>query len=122
MKKLLITLLLISPFSFADWGDTYFCSMTSFIEVTAEGNQDKYQLENFKIHLDKEQRAMVTRSSNYLLNNYVIPVTREGRGVDYPLVAQDDYGTNASLLQGKLFLTQLHSDIAMVITADCDKF
>tara|TARA_R110000744_G_scaffold354881_1_gene461312 strand:+ start:373 stop:738 length:366 start_codon:yes stop_codon:yes gene_type:complete len=121
MKKLLITLLLISPFSFADWGDTYFCSMTSFIGVTAEGNQDKYQLENFKINLDKERRAMVTRSSNYLLDNYVIPVTREEK-VGLPLVAQDNYATNASLLQGKLFLTQLHSDIAMVITADCDKF
>ena len=121
MKKLLITLLLISPFSFADWGDTYFCSMTSFIGVTAEGNQDKYQLDNFKIHLDKEQRAMVTRSSNYLLNNYVIPVTREGRGVDYPLIARDDDGVNASLLQGKLFLTHLYTDAAMIITADCDK-
>ena len=121
MKKLLITLMLISPFSFADWGDTYFCSMTSFTEVTNEGNQDKYQLENFKIHLDKEQRAMVTRSSNYLLDNYVIPVAREGEGVDYPLVARDDDGVNASLLQGKLFLTHLYSDAAMIITADCDK-
>lgn len=121
MKKLLITLLLISPSSFADWGDTYFCSMTSFTNVTAEGNVIKYQLENFKIHLDKERRALVTRSSNYFLNNYVIPVTREEkRGI--PLVAQDDYATNASLLQGKLFLTSLDSDIAMVITADCDKF
>jgi len=121
MKKLLITLLLISPFSFADWGDVYYCQMTSFIGVTAEGNQDKYQLENFKIHLDKERRAMVTRSSNYLLNNYVIPVTREGRGVDYPLIARDD-GVNASLLQGKLFLTHLYSNTAKIITADCDKF
>ena len=30
MKKLLITLLLISPFSFADWAITYKCDITHF--------------------------------------------------------------------------------------------
>jgi hypothetical protein len=30
MKKLLVALLLISPFSFADWGDTYDCKITHY--------------------------------------------------------------------------------------------
>ena len=28
MKKLIIALMLISPVSFADWGDVYYCEMT----------------------------------------------------------------------------------------------
>ena len=39
MKRLLlhITLLLISPFSFADWDDVYYCQMTNALEITLEG-------------------------------------------------------------------------------------
>ena len=59
MKKLLITLLLISPFSFADWGDVYYCQETHSSEITLEGKPKNHKLENFTFKLDKTKNAMV---------------------------------------------------------------
>jgi len=47
MKKLLITLMLISPFSFAEWGDVYYCQMTNWIITTLEGKRTDYTLDKF---------------------------------------------------------------------------
>ena len=47
MKKLLITLMLISPFSFADWDDVYYCQMTTHSDVTLEGKRTDYILEEW---------------------------------------------------------------------------
>ena len=66
MKKLLITLLLISPFSFADWGDVYYCQMTTFSDITPEGKRTDYKLEKFQFKLDSARRAMVFGNSGYL--------------------------------------------------------
>ena len=44
MKNLLLALLLISPASFADWGDVYYCQMTTHSEVTFEGERTDYIL------------------------------------------------------------------------------
>jgi hypothetical protein len=65
MKKLLITLLLISPFSFADWGDVYYCQMTTFLDVSLEGEKTNYKLEKFKFKLDKTKNAMVFGKQGY---------------------------------------------------------
>lgn len=35
MQRLILTLLFISPFSFADWGDVYKCQMTNSIVIDA---------------------------------------------------------------------------------------
>ena len=43
MKKLLITLLLISPFSFADWGDNYDCKITHYTMGGTGATIKKYQ-------------------------------------------------------------------------------
>ena len=56
MKKLLITLMLISPTSFADWGDVYYCQMTAFFEVTGKGEQHLRPLEKFKFTLDNTEK------------------------------------------------------------------
>jgi len=37
IKSLLLALLLISPASFADWGDVYYCQMTSFHYTPLDG-------------------------------------------------------------------------------------
>jgi hypothetical protein len=68
MKKLLITLLLISPFSFADWGDVYYCQMTTFSDVSLEGEKTNYKLEKFKFKLDKTKNAMVFGKQGYFKN------------------------------------------------------
>jgi len=65
MKKLLITLLLISPFSFADWGDVYYCEMTSYSETTIQGERTDYKLEKFTFKLDKTKNAMVFGKKGY---------------------------------------------------------
>ena len=65
MKKLLITLLLISPFSFADWGDVYYCQMTSYSEVSLEGEETNYKLEKFTFKLDKIKNAMAFGKQGY---------------------------------------------------------
>ena len=68
MKKLLITLMLISPFSFADWGDVYYCQMTTNSNVSLEGKRIAYVLENFQFKLDKTKNAMVFGSSGVFKN------------------------------------------------------
>ena len=65
MKKLLITLLLISPFSFADWGDVYYCQMTNSSGITLEGEKENYKLEKFQFKLDKTKNVMMFGSSGY---------------------------------------------------------
>ena len=65
MQKLLITLLLISPFSFSDWGDVYCCQMTNSLGITLEGVKENYKMENFQFKLDKTKNVMVFGSSGY---------------------------------------------------------
>ena len=59
MKKLLITLMLVSPFSFADWGDVYVCQMTTHTQISFEGKRTDYQLEVFGFMADKAKGAIV---------------------------------------------------------------
>ncbi|MDC0054219.1 hypothetical protein OAK05_08155 [Gammaproteobacteria bacterium] len=59
MKKLLITLLLISPFSFADWGDVYYCEAITHFNTDLEGKRTDFKLEKFKFKLDQAKKAMV---------------------------------------------------------------
>ena len=66
MKKLLITLLLISPFSFADWGDVYYCQETSFVATGVSGEVIEGELGKFKFKLDQTKNAMMFGSSGYL--------------------------------------------------------
>ena len=54
---------LIRPFNssdyFADWGDVYYCQMTTLSETTLEGKRTDYILEKFQFKLDKTKNAMV---------------------------------------------------------------
>jgi hypothetical protein len=59
MKRLLITLILISPFSFADWGDVYYCQMTSNTQIGSFGKRSSFRLERLQFKLDETKRAMV---------------------------------------------------------------
>jgi hypothetical protein len=126
MKKLLITLLLISPFSFADWGDTYFCSMTHHSIVTNEGKHTSLILENFKFQLDREKRAFVFDDSSAFKRydrtvaigiEYSLPIPKEI--IDW--YAGRDGNTYLSFKKGKAVYTyNLFTDVT-IITADCDK-
>jgi hypothetical protein len=74
MKKLLITLLLISPFSFADWDDVYYCQMTISEGISRQGTRTNYKLEKFSFKLDKTKNAMVFGKKGYFEDSE-IPLT-----------------------------------------------
>jgi len=121
MKKLLITLLLISPFSFADWGDVYYCQMTSMSETTGEGKRKDYKLEKFTFKLDPTKNAMVFGKGGYY------------DGVEYELRQDyswpsmeswyaDDQFAMSYFADGKFHSSYTTSQGISSTTADCDKF
>ena len=121
MKKLLITLLLISPFSFADWGDVYYCQMTILSETTLEGKREDYNLQKFQFKLDKTKNAMVFGKNGYFED--VVIELREGS--TWPLIeswyADSEYAA-VFFEKGKFLFSRTASLGMTAISADCDKF
>lgn len=70
IKKLIVgsmfSMLLVSEMAVADWGDTYYCNMTSFLEVTVEGEMRPPKLETFKFTLDQARNSMVFGKTFFL--------------------------------------------------------
>jgi len=120
MKKLLITLLLISPFSFADWGDVYYCQMTSYSEVSLEGIEKDWELEKFTFKLDKTKNAMVFGKGGSFSN-----FETEMEAGSFPSIERWFASKTVSKLyfkDGKLLFTILSDEFASYVSADCDKF
>lgn len=116
MKKLLVTLLLISPFSFADWGDVYYCQMTTFSRTTPEGKRTDYRLEKFQFKLDKTKNAMVFGKGGYFAD-YEKKIV--WMGVD----AWEAVSDTARLFfsSGRLVFASVTMEVNSM-TANCDKF
>ena len=122
MKKLLITLLLISPFSFADWGDVYYCQMTTNSAVSPEGKRTDYTLEKFKFKLDKTKKAMAYGKEGHFANS--AHELREGM-VFVP--SQERWYANGKYSavhfgEGKFSYSYTDWGGIHSITANCDKF
>tara|TARA_B110000114_G_scaffold2270_1_gene2212 strand:+ start:112 stop:480 length:369 start_codon:yes stop_codon:yes gene_type:complete len=122
MKKLLITLLLISPFSFADWDDVYYCQETTSSKTTLEGERTDYKLEKFTFKLDKTKNAMVFGKDGYF-TNFEMEVV-EGRS--WPQIEQWKANDETSILYyhvGKFLYVALSMPGPSISkSADCDKF
>ena len=120
MKKLLITLMLISPFSFADWGDAYYCQETHSLAITPQGKLKNYKLKRFQFKLDKTKNAMVFGKDGYLNSDMEL---REG--ATFPSIeywyAEGLY-SRASFDKGKILYARVGDEEVTTITADCDKF
>ena len=121
MKKLLITLLLISPFSFADWGDVYYCEMTANSVTTIEGERTNYKLEKFKFKLDKAKNAMVFGKGN---PHFSIPTLEIETGW---MPSKEVWATSNNVAlsyfkNGKFMFTLLGTEDITAISANCDKF
>ena len=120
MKKLLITLLLISPFSFADWGDVYYCQMTTLSETTLEGKRTDYILEKFQFKLDKTKNAMVFGEAGYFagveleLREGAWPPQEEWHAAVGYAMARFERGNFLYAVTG---LSAINS-----LSANCDKF
>jgi hypothetical protein len=124
MKKLLLALLLISPASFADWGDVYYCQMTNFVAISEDGKTDTYPLERFKFTLDdREMGAVLFGKGGYLGGEYV-PVERDTWRPEVPSWAASDSLSRLTFREGKLMYMDNFMDEqgVRVISADCDKF
>ena len=121
MKKLLITLLLVSPLSFADWGDVYYCQMTNHVYAPIGGEATRFKLEKFQFKLDKKRQAMVFGKSGsfaskvkMLDSNYFYDPGEWwfARGTAYIL----EYN------KGEFMYADLGIGGMSSVTANCDKF
>ena len=121
MKKLLITLLLISPFSFADWGDVYYCQMTTLSITTLEGKRTDYNLKKFQFKLDETKNAVVFGKDGFFSNSEMEVVEDRAAPAQEMWYAYDKY----SLLyfdEGKFLYVATGSTGNDSISANCDKF
>ena len=120
MKNLLLALLLISPFSFADWGDVYYCEMTISEAISRQGKRTNYKLEKFSFKLDKTKNAMVFGKKGFYKDSEM-PLT----GISYPSsemwFGTDSY-SKAYFGDGTLLFVSTGPVGITSIIADCDKF
>ena len=93
MKKLLITLLLISPFSFADWAITYKCDITHFTMGRTMGGRG---LEN----LGKEYKNQIDKSFKFQTSQTV-------RG---KVVRFDDAAFSSLVMHNEMVVTNWKTD------------
>ena len=121
MKKLLITLLLVSPLSFADWGDVYYCQMTSYAITGHDGELKEVELGKFQFKLDKTKNAVVIGKDSSLGGMKMELIQDDSRPVEERWFAGDSY-TMLFFSNGKfLYSSNLFSYISSV-SANCDKF
>ena len=124
MKKLLITLLLISPFSFADWGDVYYCQETSFVATGVSGEViegEQGELSKFQFKLDQTKNAMMFGSSGYLADK-VLELRKPKTYAGMESWFAEDSTSRVRFREGKLLYTLTGFSNLFAMSADCDKF
>ena len=121
MKKLLITLMLISPFSFADWGDVYYCQMTNYSRISLKGERTDYVLEKLQFKLDETKKAMVFGKGGTLSGMEMEIRQDESWPVGEKWFADDTY-TMLYFSNGKFLYSSTMSFFSTAIHANCDKF
>lgn len=119
MKYILLALMLISPISFANWGDTYLCSMTSNFQVSGDGKQSDYVLENFEFNLNREKDAMVFGSSGYFAGSEM-KIKEINRFISMGIWNAEDAVSDLFFNVNRISYIELTLRTA-VVTADCDK-
>ena len=125
IKKIVIgltlSLLLASGVANADWGDVYYCQMTTFKSFTPEGEQSHHKLDKFQFKLDQTKKAMVFGSSGYFADT--VSKLTEGRywPSEESWWASDNYSLT-HFNQGKLIEAHVSPGGIKAMTADCDKF
>jgi len=122
MKKLLITLILISPFSFADWGDVYYCQMTTFSVTTPEGKRTDQFLEKFKFKLDKAKQTMVFGGKGFF-SGLEVKLNPNKSWVEVGSWYVNEYPFSYAYHKGQFLTGSVGLGIdVLALTADCEKF
>ena len=117
---LTLSMLLASGTASADWGDVYYCQMTSQVGISSDGEMTRYKLDTFQFKLDKVKNAMVFGNKGYLKNE-VHEVEHYSPGTLELLLAQG-VRSHTSFNNSKFMFSHVHLGGVMSITADCDKF
>ena len=120
MKRLLITLLLVSPLSFAEWGDVYYCQMTSYAITGHDGELKEVELGKFQFKLDETKKAMVFGSGGPLIPE-VLQLREGSKLTGEWWIAEDDY-YRINFRNSKLLFTRTGHLNAFMMSANCDKF
>ena len=121
MRKLLLALMLISPFSFADWGDVYYCQMTSSTQITPLGKRNSFKLERLQFKLDKAKTAMVFGSGGSH-EGVVAKLTPDKYWPSQEMWSAEGEHTQYYFAYGKLTHAMVGPFGITSFTADCDKF
>ena len=121
MKKLLLALILLSPLSFSDWGDVYYCQMTNNLGISLAGEKFNYKPEKFMFRLDETKQAMVFGGMGYFKNSEMKLV----KGSYWPKREEWGFSDEYSLgffAEGKFLYSHVSVLGLSIKSADCDKF
>ena len=121
MKRIVLALMLISPFSFADWGDVYYCQMTTVSGTSLEGKRTDYILEKFQFKLDKTKNAMVFGQEGFFSNQEMELRETHNWPSQEAWYADHFYG-QSYFEEGKFLSSNTGASGINALSADCDKF
>ena len=113
--------MLISPLSFAEWGDVYYCQMTSYVVIDSDGTVKQYKPEKFQFKLDSTEKAMVFGKESFFAD-YKMTLDRSKSWVMVESWAARDNNDVIWFDKGKLMYSWVGSTKIISISADCDKF
>ena len=115
--------MLISPFSFADWGDVYYCQMTNSVGITLDGETINYPLEKFQFKLDKSRNAMVFADiGDFALGEMMNLVVDRSLPANEQWFVSDESGLGFFRKGKFLYASVIGAYGAITVSADCDKF
>jgi hypothetical protein len=123
MKRLLITLLLISPFSFADVGDVYYCKTLKDIRINKDGSLTSYDTVSFNF---KEDEDVIDFGSTSLIDTSLPhKITRRIAG---DIHAETSFSRayfsegHPNRNTGQLFWSTSNPNYIRSFVAECEKF
>ena len=122
MRKLLIILLLISPFSFADWGDVYYCEETYSAGITLEGKPETYSLEKFQFKVDKKKNAMIFGKNSGYFKNVEMKLRQNFSWPSMEIWYADRQFAMVYFDKGKFLYVMTGAGGTSAISANCERF
>ena len=124
-KYVLVFALLFSVFSWADWGDTYFCSMNKYLSIDTNGELSELSLKNFKFQVSKEKNAIVFSKVVFPTQDDQLEFKIKGNNFNHPLdLWRAEIGNvhQATFLNGNFIYTLNTLGAITIAVAKCDSF